>query len=454
MQLRVTVLLSFLLAALFPAHAALAAPPVDVRNDQVVFSFPETATFSATLSSSSEITSIVLEYGNEQQTCGEVIAKAFPQFYPSNTVEVEWTWDMRQSGSLPPGASIWWEWHYTDSTGAEFTSPRQTATWLDDEHDWQVVSSGNLSLHYYGREDAFAANMLNAGLEGLRRNREQAGLVVNEPINVYVYPNYSDMQDAVLYEPSWTGGQAYSDFNIVIMGLSQSDSTWDQNTIIHELTHVLVGNFTFSCIGTLPGWIEEGLAMFSEGSLDASMQSMLDQAIRDDTLISLRSLNGGFSELPDKANLSYAQSYSTIKFMIETQGQEKMTALLVALRDAKPIDEALLEVYGFDTDGLEDAWRESVGADPRPVSAQATIQPMPTQVPTFVPVSGAPLAITPTPFAIPASSADDSNGPRSGPPLSLTISLICFCGVLLLIIGVFVLGVLVRRGNTSGGNNV
>src|SRR5690242_16225388 len=109
MQLRVTVLLSFLLAALFPSNAALAAPPVDVQNDQVVFSFPETATFSATLSSSSEITSIVLEYGNEQQTCGEVIAKAFPQFYPSNTVEVEWIWDMRQSGSLPPGASIWWE---------------------------------------------------------------------------------------------------------------------------------------------------------------------------------------------------------------------------------------------------------------------------------------------------------------------------------------------------------
>ena len=39
--------------------------------------------------------------------------------------------------------------------------------------------------------------------------------------------------------------------------------------IIHELTHILVGQFTFSCIGTLPGWIEEGLAMFSEGELDS-----------------------------------------------------------------------------------------------------------------------------------------------------------------------------------------
>ncbi|MFN3492445.1 MAG: hypothetical protein ACK40V_09525 [Anaerolineales bacterium] len=34
---------------------------------------------------------------------------------------------------------------------------------------------------------------------------------------------------------------------------------------------------------------------------------------------------------------------------------------------------------------------------------------------------------------------------QTGPPLSLTISLICFCGVFLLIIGVVVLGFIARR---------
>ncbi|MBI5822658.1 MAG: hypothetical protein HZB18_01425 [Chloroflexi bacterium] len=36
-----------------------------------------------------------------------------------------------------------------------------------------------------------------------------------------------------------------------------------------------------------------------------------------------------------------------------------------------------------------------------------------------------------------------------GPPLSLTISLLCFCLTFLLIIGVFVLGVVVRRKGSS-----
>jgi len=420
---------------LAPMHTAFAMPRVEVQDNKVVISFPETATFSATLTSNVNITSVVLEYGNDQQTCGEVIAKAYPQFTPAKSVDVEWTWDMRQSGSLPPGSTIWWRWRYADESGAEFLSEQKNAIWIDDIHNWQTITEGDLRLHWYGQDQVFAQTMLDAGVEGLRRNEEQAGLVTNAPIDIYVYPNYTDMQDAILYEPSWTGGQAYSDFGIVIMGLSGSDTTWDQNTIIHELTHILVGQSTFSCIGTLPGWIEEGLAMFSEGQLDSSMRSQFDDAIKNDSLISIRSLNGGFSELPDKANLSYSQSYSIIRFLIDTYGQEKMSQLLVAIKEAKPIDDALREVYGYDTEGLEDDWRKAIGAAPRAVSAQATVQPTPTFVPTYVPISGAPLAVTPTPYAIPTSSFVNSNNAPKGPPIGLTFALVCICGVLLLIFG-------------------
>jgi hypothetical protein len=295
--------------------------------------------------------------------------------------------------------------------------------------------------------------MLDAGVEGLRRNKEQAGLTTDAPVDLYVYPNYEDMKDAILFEPSWTGGMAFPEYNIFIMGISQSDSTWDQNTVIHELTHILIGHFTFSCIGSVPTWLNEGLAMFSEGELDSSMQSQLDQAIRNDTLLTVRSLNGGFSELPDKADLSYSQSQSIVKFLIDTYGQDKLTELLTALRDAKPIDEALLEVYGFDTDGLEDAWRTSVGAAPRAVSAQPTSMPTPTYVPTYVPVSGIPLAMTPTPYAIPTSSFANPIPKDNGPFIALTVALVCICLVILLIFGVVILGLVVRSQNQKAGKN-
>jgi hypothetical protein len=439
---------------IMPVQSVFAAPHADVADDQVTFSFPNTATFSATLSADSNITSVTLEYGNEQQTCGEVIAKAFPEFTSAKNTQVEWTWDMRQSGSLPPGTSIWWRWLYTDETGAQFVGETQTAIWLDDVHDWQTITSGDLRLHWYGNDKAFAQTMLDAGLEGLRRNKDQAGLGTDAPIDLYVYPNYDDMKDAILYEPSWTGGMAFPEHNIFIMGISASDSTWDQNTVIHELTHILIGHFTFSCIGSVPTWLNEGLAMFSEGKLDSSMQSQLDQAIRDDTVLTVRSLNGGFSELSDKANLSYGQSQSIVSFLIEKYGQEKLTELLIALRDAKPIDDALLEVYGFDTDGLEDAWRQSVGAAPRAVSAQPTSQPTPTFVPTYVPVSGVPLAVTPTPYAVPTSSFTNAEPATSSKPfIALTIALVCICLVMLIIIGMVVLGLIVRSQNQKAGKH-
>ncbi len=454
--MRTKIISFFLLFGLLvtPAQPAFAAAHTNVTDDQVTFSFPETATFSATLNAESNIISVTLEYGNEQLTCGDVVAKAYPQITPGETVQAEWTWDMRQSGSLPPGTQIWWRWIYTDETGTQFASEVQTATWLDDVHDWQTITSGDLRLHWYGKDQAFAQTMLNAGVEGLRRNKEQAGLGTDAPIDLYVYPNYDDMKDAILYEPSWTGGMAFPEHNIFIMGISASDSTWDQNTVIHELTHILIGHFTFSCIGTVPTWLNEGLAMFSEGELDSNAQAQLDEAISSDTVLTVRSLNGGFSELPDKANLSYSQSQSIVSFLIETYGQEKLTELLVALRDAKPIDDALLEVYGFDTDGLEDAWRQSVGAAPRAVSAQPTSQPTPTFVPTYVPVSGSPLAVTPTPYAIPTSSFTNAEPATSSTPfIVLTIALVCICLVMLIIVGVVILGLVVRSQNQKAGKH-
>lgn len=451
MQKTLIPLLILTLTLMNPAKAQ-AAPRADVEADSATLDFPNTVTFSATLNAASEIVDVTLEYGNEQLTCGEVIAKAFPDFQPGTSLDVSWTWDMRQSGSLPPGTSIWWRWRYVDSSGAEFVSDKQTVTWLDDQHDWQTVSKDFVNIHYYGNNQAFGQTMLDAGLEGLRRNKEQAGMTPDIPVNIYVYPTYEDMRDAILYEPQWTGGLAYSDFSIIIMGIS-GDANFDKGTVIHELTHVLVGRNAFTCIGFIPTWLNEGLAVYSEGGPDSSMQSQLDIAMRDNTLFPIRSLGGNFSEIPEKALLSYGQSYSIVKFMLETYGQEKMNQLLTALSDAEPVDDALIRIYGVDTDGLDTQWRESLGL-PALVVAQATAQPTPTQVPTYIPIAGIPLAETPTPGAIPTSSSDNSNSQPSSnnPPMALTIALICFCLLFLLIIGVIVIGVVVRRGNKGGKN--
>ena len=439
---------------LTPILSVQAAGAAQTAGDGATIDFPNTVTFAVTLQGSATINSVTLEYGTKQSTCGTVIGKAFPEFSPGGSVRAEWTWDMRQSGSLPPGATIWWRWRYSDGTGKEIVSEEKTITWLDKVHNWQTLSSGMLRLHWYGIDEAFAQDMLNAGVGGLGFNETQSGLKTDAPIDVYVYPNYDDMRAAILYEPSWTGGLAFPEHNIVLMGLSGGNTEWDQSTVVHELTHVLVGHLTFSCLGFVPTWLNEGLAVFSEGQLDPVSSAQLEDAIKSDTLLSVESLSTGFSEVADKANLSYSESYSIVKFLIGTYGQAKMTALLAALRNGRSVEEALLQVYGFDIGGLEDQWRGAIGAPARHASGQPTAQPTPTFVPTIVPISGAQASVPATPFVVPTSSfGEGTPAAPSGPPRTLTITLLIFCCVFGLLIGVIVLGVILRVSSRKGGQN-
>ncbi len=434
-----------------PAHAQSG---VDVTNDQATLSFPNSITFSADIAANTQITSVILEYGVEQLTCGEVVGKAFPDFTPGTDVSVEWTWDMRQSGSEPPGAAIWWQWRVTLQDGSETVSARQTVTWLDDIHDWQVLTGGDINLHWYRGDQDFGEELHTAAVDALERLALEVGIHPNQPIDLYIYANSQDMQDAILYEPSWTGGVAYAENSIVIIGISQNDMEWGKRTEAHELTHVLVGHLTFSCLGFLPNWLSEGLAMYGEGGLESIDQARLDDAIEYDTLMSVRSLSGGFSEEYDRASLAYAESYSIVNFLIATYGQEKMSQLLAALRTGVTGDAALQTVYGFDVDGLEDAWRESIGAAPRVRAANPTPVPTPTIIPTYVPVSGLGLAATPMPMPT-AGTMEVPTQTTGGSDTTVTsnrdwigilvVSLVC-C-ILALIVVAVILFLFLRRKN-------
>jgi hypothetical protein len=63
--------------------------------------------------------------------------------------------------------------------------------------------------------------------------------------------------------------------------------------------------------------------------------------------------------------------------MIEAFGPVKMARLLSTLGMGMDIDASLETVYGFGIDGLEDRWREAIGAEPY---IEATPGPTPTPV--------------------------------------------------------------------------
>ena len=287
-------------------------------------------------------------------------ANAFPEITPSNQVEVSWEWDMRESGSLPPGAEIWWQWKAVTDKGETVTSERQTVTWIDSVHPWKMIEDGNLRLHTYQLTEAQAAELLTAATEAEKRLNASTGMTAKNPIDLYIYPNSTEMTDAILYEPGWTGGMAFSKFNKIILGAVLEDMAWTKRTVAHELTHILVGDFTFSCLWTTPTWLEEGLAVLGEGEPDANTVNQFDSAVKENRLFSFHILSASFSEDPNKADLSYSQSYYMVKYLSDTYGGEKINLLLTTLAKGRTVDEALKEVYGFDLRGFEKEWRHSL----------------------------------------------------------------------------------------------
>ena len=90
-------------------------------------------------------------------------------------------------------------------------------------------------------------------------------------------------------------------------------------------------------------------------------QEKFDEAISKNELISVRSLSSSFPTDPDAARLSYAESFSLVDFLLDEYGGEKMSELLGVFKAGSSYDDALIQVYGFDMDGLDARWRGSLG---------------------------------------------------------------------------------------------
>jgi len=117
---------------------------------------------------------------------------------------------------------------------------------------------------------------------------------------------------------------------------------------------------TLNPYNELPTWLDEGLAMRTEGPLEPEYIAFLNKAIAEGSLISVRSLSSPFSAHAAQSALSYVQSYSLVDFLIGNYGQSKMLELLNTFREGSGYDAALEKVYGFDMDGLDALWQEHI----------------------------------------------------------------------------------------------
>ena len=349
-----------LLASL--SRIALAQEGITVTSNTYESHFAKEIVFRLEARSGSEIEKVVLLYriGGEK-----VINRGYPDFTPAREVTAEYVMDV-QRGEIPPFAEIEYFWRIEDAAGNRLDTEPISFVYEDDRFRWQSLTQGKITLYWYDADKAFAQRLLDVALKSLARLEEEVGVELKEPVKLVVYRSKADMLGAlaprgrVFESEVITLGTVVSKDTVLLHGTHREV----ERTIAHELCHVVVGLATENPYAGLPAWLDEGLAMYNEGELPAANRKALEKAIRENRLISVRSLTAPTGK-PEEINLFYGEAYSVVEFLLKTYGKEKMAELLAVFKEGAAYDDALMRVYGFDQDGLDARWRESLGLPPR-----------------------------------------------------------------------------------------
>jgi hypothetical protein len=460
-----------ILLAITPLHWADAQSSIFISKDSIEAYYPYGLFFNLSASSATEIEKVKLLYRTNGVTCQSSSAQHTMDITPATFVDVEWSWDFTQSGVLPPGAEIYWQWQIIGADGYVLLTDEQTFKVADDRHDWQKLTSGHVTVQWYQGSTSFGQGLLRLATQSLDRMASNAGVSPSGQIWLTIYPTAEEIRQVDISISEWAGGVAYPEYNSSIMAIAEQELDWANQIIPHELAHLVTDALTFNCLGMrLPTWLGEGLAVYAEGYTSQADHDLVINALNKNSLPPLRSLERGFSSNSGAAGLSYAQSGMVVTYLLSQYGSQLMSDLLASVQAGNRTDKALTMVYNKDTDGIDAEWRISLGYAPQPTLVPtssshtivptlalwtSSVKPSPSSTPPVTPASTiAPPTSTPLPAASPTPQDPHPAGNPADPLHNTAIISVYIVGFALVsaifvVIVAIVLFIITRRRRSN-----
>lgn len=380
---RLVLLLAVLLLALAPGPAGLAQADgaITITRSEASYTFQKEAHFALDAQSSADINRATLHFRLASQPATTVTEKTVE---PARSVTVKHSWSLLDV-DLPSGTIITYWWTVQDSAGNSAESERRTLLYEDTRFTWKRLARADVTLSWYRGDDTLGRDLLDAAVTAYQRLASQFA-VERKPAYIYIFGSYDDLRSSIGESAQeWTGGRAYPELNVVLIGVPPGQLSYGKRAVPHEFSHLIIHRVTDNPFGSLPRWLDEGLAMWAEGELEAEYRLALSQAVRTNKLLSLRSLASNFPADSRQATLAYAQSYSVVVFIQDAFGREKIGELLAVFKEGSTDDSALQRVLGVTVEELDRRWRASQGiADAAPGAAPQ--QPAPVGERSSLPV--------------------------------------------------------------------
>lgn len=427
----VAMLLVLLLAGSFswtPARADAAG--IEIIKSEVVSEFPDGIRFRLEARSDTPIEEVVVRFEvdgraarqynylkldkSSGEVTGEGILVMGEYYHRTNSRD-------RYS---PPGTALTYWYELIDENGETFTTEPAEFIYMDARFDWETKQAGPVTVFYHGPVDVRAKTMAETAYETIQFMGALLGTDVVSALRIVMYNNAAEMIGALpprsttISRELITEGQAFAAQNVVLL---MGNGRRAKGTVSHELTHVLVNRATESAVGSVPLWLNEGLAEFGNVDQGIAYDRFLEWAVDTDRVIPLMALNV-FPGDPNLVLVSYGQAKSVIEYMVVNWGPAKMAELLATYNAGGSFEGALQSVYGVTVRELDARWREIVGADPfeerratRGTAALPTAEPTKAALLPYTFDSLAEAGASPTPESAP-TVAPESESPATPSP--------------------------------------
>lgn len=341
-----------------PGDAKMASP-IRILSSSHDVNFPEDVVFSMEAESDSPITEVRLFYSLENRP---VQVYGYPEFEPDNRVTAEFSVKTGGSSYIPTGVDIEYFYRITDSGGNTLETDRFSFAYRDPRYEWREMTRGDLTVLFHNLSQESVERVVDDVVGQLEAVRDMFGVTEPVPMKAVVVNGALEAQRAFPFTSNAAtqshlyGGFAFGEYGLFVMqGLSG-------NTMVHEATHLLLDAAIDSPLARVPAWLNEGLATYFEES-GSRRGVTVTRAERSNDLLSLRNM-GNQPGRPREVGIFYAQAWSTVNFMVDAYGPDKMSELIATINDGNRIDEAVSKTYGVTVDELEQLWKADLRGQP------------------------------------------------------------------------------------------
>ena len=321
--------------------------------------FGEVIVFEAGARSTDDITGVTLHLQAGQQPAFTWEAVDFER---GPEVEARATVDAA-AAALPPFSPVAYWWEFETGGGASLTTPPATFYYEDDRFDWQRLTSGGLSVHWYAGDTSFGQSALDIAVAAYTVANRDIRAPLPEHLDLYLYANVRDVQAALQrVGVAWADGHADVKLGVVVV-VAAPDLSAEFNLrreIPHELTHILVYRATGERYPQVPAWFDEGLASMNQAQPEPDFAAVLAAARDAGEFLPFGSLCGAFPASPAQARLAYAQSEGLTRYLRTRFGSERLHELLEAYAGGATCSGGVEAVLGLP---LEDLGQQYLDAD-------------------------------------------------------------------------------------------